>query len=73
VQGLGSDADSLAFVRAIVGLGHSLGLGVIGEGVETPEQLEILRSLGCEEAQGFYFSRPLPASELVESGLFETS
>ena len=71
VQGLGSDADSLAFVRAIVGLGHSLGLGVIGEGVETPEQLEILRSLGCEEAQGFYFSRPLPASELIAQGVFD--
>jgi diguanylate cyclase (GGDEF)-like protein len=71
VQGLGSDADSLAFVRAIVGLGHSLGLGVIGEGVETPEQLEILRSLGCEEAQGYYFSPPRPADELLELGLFD--
>lgn len=71
VQGLGSDADSLAFVRAIVGLGHSLGLGVIGEGVETPEQLEILRSLDCEEAQGYYFSPPRPARDLVELGIFD--
>ncbi len=71
VQGLGSDADSLAFVRAIIGLGHSLGLGVIGEGVETPEQLEILRSLDCEEAQGYYFSPPRPATDLVEAGFFD--
>ncbi len=72
VRGLGSDADSLAFVRAIVGLGHSLGLGVIAEGVETPEQLEILRSLGCQKAQGFLFSRPCPPEQLVELGVLPT-
>ena len=45
-------------------LGHSLKLTVIAEGVETKEQLDILRKLGCEEMQGYYFSRPVPAEDI---------
>jgi predicted signal transduction protein with EAL and GGDEF domain len=48
-------------VRAIVTLSHNLGLDVVAEGVETPEQLSELRRLGCEYAQGFYFSKPADA------------
>ncbi|EXF46774.1 putative sensory box/GGDEF family protein [Pseudomonas sp. BAY1663] len=58
------DADSVAISRAVIGLGHSLGLAVIAEGVERPEQLQFLIDEGCQNAQGFWFSRPRPAAEL---------
>jgi diguanylate cyclase (GGDEF)-like protein/PAS domain S-box-containing protein len=61
VRGLGKDEEDASIVRAIIGLGHSLGLAVVAEGVETGEQLEFLRRHGCDEGQGYYFSRPLPA------------
>ncbi len=51
----------------MVKLAHALGLQVVAEGVETPEQLELLRSFDCDLAQGFLFSRPLPAGEIVAS------
>jgi len=59
-----SDSD-MAILRAMVDLGHSLGLGVIAEGVESEAQLDALAAIGCDFAQGFYIARPLPASELV--------
>jgi EAL domain-containing protein (putative c-di-GMP-specific phosphodiesterase class I) len=49
-----------AVVGALVELGHALGLSVVAEGVETDEQLARLRDLGCDGAQGYLFSRPLP-------------
>jgi EAL domain-containing protein (putative c-di-GMP-specific phosphodiesterase class I) len=58
--------DNTTLVRAIVNLGHSLSLGVTGEGVETEEQLDLLRTLGCDHAQGFHLARPAPAAELDE-------
>jgi diguanylate cyclase (GGDEF)-like protein len=54
-----SAGESLEIVRSIITLAHSLGKQVIAEGVETEEQLALLRSLGCEYAQGFFFSKPL--------------
>jgi diguanylate cyclase (GGDEF)-like protein/PAS domain S-box-containing protein len=51
-------------VGAIVGLGRNLGLGLIAEGVETEAQLAVIRSLGCQQAQGYLFSKPLPADEI---------
>lgn len=71
VSGLGLEADDTSIVEAVVRLGHSLGLTVVAEGVETPLQLNRLRELGCDKAQGYLFGRPRPAgitaSERVDS------
>ncbi len=64
VAGLGLDPDDSTIVEAVVRLGSSLGLATIAEGVETPLQLGHLRDMGCEQAQGFLFGRPRPASML---------
>jgi diguanylate cyclase (GGDEF)-like protein len=62
VHDLGRDADSEAIVRAIVALGHGLKMRIVAEGVETEMQLAMLRELGCDEAQGYLFARPVEAS-----------
>ena len=59
VKDIGQDADDEAIVKSIISLAHSLKLHVIAEGVETPEQLAFLAEHGCDEFQGFYYSRPL--------------
>ncbi len=64
VRRLGADDDALAIVKTIIALAHQLGKHVIAEGVETPEHLAILRSLGCEYGQGYYFAKPLPPEEV---------
>jgi EAL domain-containing protein (putative c-di-GMP-specific phosphodiesterase class I) len=61
VSGLGLEADDTSIVEAVVRLGHSLGLSVVAEGVETPLQLSRLRELRCDRAQGYLFGRPRPA------------
>ena len=63
VLDLHQSADSLAMVRAIIAMAHSLRLEVIAEGVEHAPQLEALRAAGCDHIQGYIFSRPLPAQE----------
>ena len=64
VRDIVGNADSGAISVAIIMLGHSLGLKVIAEGVETIEQLDFLHSSNCNEIQGYYFSKPLPAAEM---------
>jgi diguanylate cyclase (GGDEF)-like protein len=64
VHELGQDGGADEIVSAVISLAHALGLDVVAEGVETAQQLEILRSLQCDFAQGFLFSRPVPASDL---------
>jgi diguanylate cyclase (GGDEF)-like protein len=63
VDELGSDPEQASIVNAIVELAHALGFGTVAEGVETAVQLEQLRRLGCDGAQGFLFGRPTPALE----------
>jgi EAL domain-containing protein (putative c-di-GMP-specific phosphodiesterase class I) len=63
VSGFPASRDCAAIVNAILGLGRSLGIAVTAEGVETEEQLERMRAEGCDEAQGFLISRPLPADQ----------
>jgi diguanylate cyclase (GGDEF)-like protein len=65
VAGLGTDADDSAIVEAIIGMAQALGMDVIAEGVETAEQLEHLRALGCPHVQGYLFARPLSAENLT--------
>ena len=62
VDGLGTDSESDAIVAAIIGLAHTLHLRTVAEGVETTEQLERLRELGCELLQGFLLAEPTPAA-----------
>lgn len=64
VQDLATDNDDAAIVRAIIGLGHSLQLEIIAEGVETAFQEDFLRKLGCEMGQGYLYSQPLPAEQI---------
>jgi EAL domain-containing protein (putative c-di-GMP-specific phosphodiesterase class I) len=61
------DNNNAVIVRAIIDLGHNLGLKVIAEGVETLAVKEMLAAFGCDEAQGYYFSRPLSAPQIAES------
>jgi diguanylate cyclase (GGDEF)-like protein/PAS domain S-box-containing protein len=76
VRDLASDADDANIVSAVIGMGNSLHMRVIAEGIETREQLEFLKQHGCPVGQGFYFSRPVPAAEfatLLQSGLVNTA
>jgi diguanylate cyclase (GGDEF)-like protein len=66
VSGLPADAGDAAIVESLLGLGRALGHTVTAEGVETEQQLEALRALGCERVQGFLLGRPLPVDELAK-------
>jgi diguanylate cyclase (GGDEF)-like protein len=66
IKGLGDNSESDAIVQAVAGLADSLGMTTTAEGVETREQLDLVRSLGCTDVQGFYYSPPVPACELAK-------
>ncbi|MBB3214211.1 diguanylate cyclase (GGDEF)-like protein [Herbaspirillum sp. Sphag1AN] len=65
VRQLKPHSQDSAIVEAVIGLGHTLGIDVIAEGVETHEQREWLKRLSCDEIQGYYYSRPLPCAQVL--------
>jgi diguanylate cyclase (GGDEF)-like protein/PAS domain S-box-containing protein len=65
VEGIPEVKDNSSITNAIIGIGHSLGLSVVAEGVETNEQLTYLKQQGCDEVQGFLLSRPLSAKDVT--------
>jgi diguanylate cyclase (GGDEF)-like protein/PAS domain S-box-containing protein len=65
IGAIGTDERKHKIVQSILLLGRGLGIEVVAEGVETAQQVELLRQLGCEHAQGYFFSRPLPLEQLV--------
>jgi len=66
VREVGQSARAGTIMEAIVAMVKKLAMGIVVEGVETKDQLEYLASIGCEDMQGYYFSRPLPEKEFVE-------
>jgi len=66
VTDIGLHPDNAAIVRAIINLGRGIGARVNVEGVETEEQLRFMRENGCDEVQGFYYSRPLPPDDFAK-------
>jgi EAL domain-containing protein (putative c-di-GMP-specific phosphodiesterase class I) len=64
VRGLATNTEDAAIIRAVIDLGHGMGLRIVAEGVEDDAQLSRLADLGCDYAQGYLISRPLPAAEL---------
>lgn len=74
VRDILEDSDAMAIIKAVLDLGSSMGIVTTAEGVETLEQLNALRGQGCAEIQGYFISRPAPASEIAQLlGITETS
>jgi EAL domain-containing protein (putative c-di-GMP-specific phosphodiesterase class I) len=71
VRGITTTPDDTTIVSAIISMGRSLNLRVIAEGVESAEDLAFLKSQNCDEAQGFYFSRPVAAAQFAQLHEFQ--
>lgn len=65
IMDLTEDKDSQEIINAIIAMAHGLGISVIAEGVETQEQIQYLKAFGCDEVQGYYYSKPLPKNEAI--------
>ena len=65
IRDMGSDRQSVAIIQAVIGLGASLDMATVAEGVETRDEFDCLRAFGCTEVQGYYISPPRPASEVI--------
>ena len=66
IDNIASESRERAIVRTIIQLAHQLDMTVVAEGVETEQQAEILSGLGCDELQGYYFSKPLAAQDFEQ-------
>jgi diguanylate cyclase (GGDEF)-like protein/PAS domain S-box-containing protein len=66
VSEIATDSEDLSIVRAVIQLARTMGCSVVAEGVETAEQVEVLKAEGCQIAQGYYFARPMPAEAMAE-------
>jgi EAL domain-containing protein (putative c-di-GMP-specific phosphodiesterase class I) len=66
IAGLGEKAGDEAIVESCIDLAHAVGIRAVAEGVETPAQVEALRAMGCDLAQGYHYARPLPAPLIKE-------
>ena len=66
INGITKNNEDYSLVEATIAMSHGLGLKVVAEGVETKEQLTILKELGCDLAQGYYFSKPIPGQDLID-------
>jgi len=66
IDHLGLDEKSKHIIKAIINMSHDMGIKVLAEGVEKQEQLEILYHLGCDEIQGYIYSKPLPEEQLTK-------
>jgi EAL domain-containing protein (putative c-di-GMP-specific phosphodiesterase class I) len=64
ISGVAMETDSVTVISTILALAHGLKLKVVAEGVETREQADLLRRFRCDEAQGYFYSRPIPAGEI---------
>ena len=69
VMGMNQDDENKAIVKTIIAIAQQLDLSVIAEGVEGQEEVHVLKMMGCDFAQGYYFSRPLPANEIKDKWL----
>jgi EAL domain-containing protein (putative c-di-GMP-specific phosphodiesterase class I) len=58
-----SDADDIKIVRSTIDLGHNMGLKVVAEGIETMAAWELLDRMGCDDGQGYFISKPMPAEQ----------
>lgn len=70
VRDMLTDANDYAIVRTIIGMAHGLGMRTVAEGVETLEQAESLRALGCDEVQGYYYGKAENARDFAARWLF---
>jgi EAL domain-containing protein (putative c-di-GMP-specific phosphodiesterase class I) len=66
IKDITTDANGAQIVETIILMAHNLGIGVVAEGVETREQLDLLQNFGCDLIQGYYYSPPLPLKGLLE-------
>ena len=59
-----SDKKAAMIIKSIIDMGHNLGMSVVAEGIETKQQLNLLKQMGCDFGQGYYFSKPVRAGEV---------